>query len=176
MRENSKIGHLNIAIHLDKILIGENSIIARNNWITGFPTNTTSKHFSHQQERQSQLIIGKESAITKNHHIDCTNSIIIGDFVTIAGYNSQLLTHSIDLKENRQSSFPIYIEDYSFVSTRCIILGGSKLPNHSILAAGAVLNKNYSEPWTLYAGIPAKPIKPIEKTEKYFTRQSGFVY
>lgn len=176
MQEGAHIGHLNIAIHLDKIIIGENSTIGRKNWITGFPTRTVSKHFAHQSERQSQLIIGKESAITKNHHIDCTNSIIIGDFVTIAGYYTQMLTHSIDLKENRQNSLPIIIEDYCFISTKCILLGGSKLPNHSILAAGAVLNKNFSETWTLYAGVPAKPIKVIEKTEKYFHRQSGFVY
>lgn len=176
MEEGARIGHLNIAIHLDKVIIGQNSTIGRKNWITGFPTKTGSKHFAHQPERQSQLIIGKESAITKNHHIDCTNSIIIGDFVTIAGYYSQLLTHSIDLKENRQNSFPIYIEDYCFVSTKCILLGGSKLPNHSVLAAGAVLNKNFSDSWNLYAGVPAKPIKKIERTEKYFTRTSGFVY
>lgn len=176
MKEGSIIGDFNVAIHLDKMIIGEKSTIGRKNWITGFPTKTKSKHFAHQRERQSQLIIGKESAITKNHHIDCTNSIIIGDFVTIAGYYTQMLTHSIDLKENRQNSLPIIIEDYCFISTRCILLGGSKLPNHSTLAAGAVLNKNYSESWTLYAGVPAKPIKAIEKTEKYFTRQSGFVY
>lgn len=176
MGKNATIGHLNVAIYLDKITIGENSTIGRKNWITGFPTNTTSKHFAHQHERQSQLIIGKESAITKNHHIDCTNSIVIGDFVTVAGYYSQLLTHSIDLKENRQNSLPIYIEDYCFISTRCILLGGSRLPDHSVLAAGAVLNKNFSESWKLYAGVPAKPIKTIEKSEKYFSRQSGFVY
>lgn len=176
MKEGAHIGHLNIAIHLDKIIIGKNSTIGRKNWITGFSTKTTSKHFSHQLERKSELIMGNESAITKNHHIDCTNSIIIGNFVTIAGYYTQMLTHSIDLKENRQNSLPIIIEDYCFISTRCILLGGCKLPNHSTLAAGAVLNKNYSESWTLYAGVPAKPIKAIEKTEKYFTRQSGFVY
>lgn len=176
MEEGARIGHLNIAIHLDKVIIGQNSTIGRKNWITGFPAKTGSKHFAHQQDRQSQLIIGKESAITKNHHIDCTNSIIIGDFVTIAGYYSQLLTHSIDLRRNRQNSLPIYIEDYCFVSTRCILLGGSKLPNHSVLAAGAVLNKNYSESWKLYGGTPAKCIKEIDKTDKYFSRTSGFVY
>ena len=176
MKEGSKIGHFNIAIHLDKIIIGQNSTIGRKNWITGFPTKSASRHFSHQQGRQSQLIIGKESAITKNHHIDCTNSITIGNFVTIAGYYSQMLTHSIDLKENRQNSLPILIGDYCFVSTRCTILGGSRLPDHSVLAAGAVLNKNFTEGWKLFAGVPARLIKPIEKTEKYFTRESGFVY
>ena len=73
MGAGASIGHFNVAIHLDKIVIGENSSIVRSNWITGFPTGTDSKFFSHDKERKSELIIGKESAITKNHHIDCTS-------------------------------------------------------------------------------------------------------
>ena len=40
MDANSQFGHFNVAIHLDKIIIGEHSSVARGNWITGFPTNT----------------------------------------------------------------------------------------------------------------------------------------
>ena len=96
MEAGARIGHLNVAIHLDKILLKEKAIINRGNWITGFPTGESSKHFFHQKDRQAELVIGKESSITKNHHIDCTDSIHIGDFVTIAGYRSQFLTHSTD--------------------------------------------------------------------------------
>ena len=32
-----------------------------------------------------ELFIGKESAIIKNHHIDCNEYNIIGNYVTIAG-------------------------------------------------------------------------------------------
>lgn len=176
MKEGASIGHFNVAIHLDKIVIGQNSSISRKNWITGFPTGTDSPFFKHDKERKSELIIGKESAITKNHHIDCTNSIHIGDYVTIAGYNSQLLTHSIDVYESRQDSHPITIGDYCFVSTGVIILGGATLPPYSLLAAGAVLTKPYMNSWFIYGGVPAKPIKEIPKNAKYFTRINGFVY
>lgn len=124
MEENAAIGSLNVAIHLDRMVMGKNSSISRSNWITGFPTGTDSKHFVHQADRKSELIIGEESAITKHHHIDCTNLIKIGRFVTIAGYYSQLLTHSIDVYEGRQSSKPIVIGDYCFVSINVKILGG----------------------------------------------------
>lgn len=176
MEEGAVIGHLNVAIHLDNMIIGKNSSIARFNWITCFPTGTDSRHFSHQIDRVSRLIIGEESAITKQHHIDCTNSIVIGKFVTIAGYASQFLTHSIDVYEGRQDSHPITIGDYVFVSTGVRILGGAELPAHSVLAAGAVLTKSYTDEWKVYGGVPAKPIKDIPKNAKYFTRERGFVY
>ncbi len=176
MFSNAKIGDLNVAIHLDLISIGKFSSISRGNWITGFPTKTDSKHFSHQNERESKLIIGEQSAITKNHHIDCTSSITIGDFVTIAGYNSQLLTHSINIFENRQDSSPITIGNYCFISTNVVVLGGANLPSYSVLGAKAMLNKKLNQEYCLYGGIPAKFISEIPKTAKYFDRSTGFIY
>ena len=176
MHSNSKIGNLNVAIHLDLISIGKYSSISRGNWITGFPSKTNSKHFSHQNERESKLLIGEHSAITKNHHIDCTSTITIGNFVTIAGYNSQLLTHSINILENRQDSSPIIIGDYCFVSTNVVVLGGAHLPSCSVLGAKAMLNKKMNQEYCLYGGIPAKFINEIPKTAKYFNRSTGFIY
>lgn len=176
MKEGATIGHLNVAIHLDLIQMGRNSIISQKNWITGFPTKTNSLHFAHQTNRKSQLMIGNESSITKNHHIDCTDTVAIGDFVTIAGYHSQFLTHSIDIYKNRQDSHSIVIGNYCFISTGVIVLGGSSLPSYSVLGAGAVLNKSFSEECKLYAGVPAKPVKKINQEAKYFNRLSGFVY
>lgn len=176
MGAKATIGHLNCAIHLNKIIMGEKSCIAQFNWITGFPLNTSSKHFSHQKDRMPVLILGKESAITKHHHIDCTDSVNIGKFTTIAGYGSQLLTHSINVYSCRQESESIVIGDYCFVSTGVKILGGAKLPAFSVLAAGAVLTKGYVDEWKIYAGVPAKPIKDIANTAQYFSRERGFVY
>ncbi len=175
MKEKSCIRHLTIAIHLDIINIGAYSSIGRSNWITGFPSNISSGHFAHQHNRKPELHIGKHSAITKNHHLDCTDMIQLGDFVTVAGYQSQLLTHSINLTDNRQDSRPIFIGDYSFVSTNVVILGGASLPAYSVLGAKSLLNKEYETPWMLYAGSPARPVKEISKDAKYFQRTIGYV-
>lgn len=176
MDSNSSIGNFNVAVHLDLMKIGRHSSIARANWITGFPSQTDSKHFAHQKDRESNLIIGEHSAITKNHHIDCTNRIEIGNFVTIAGYASQLLTHSINIQLNIQDSYPITIGDYCFVGTASTILGGSALPAYSVLGANALLNKSFTVPYRLYGGNPAKEIKELSPDYKYFKREVGFVY
>jgi len=177
MAEGAKIDSFTVAINLDKITMHAHSSIGRNNWITGFPTNSNSLHFKHQEaSRKAELILGESSAITKNHHIDCTNLIKIGRFSTVAGYQSQLLTHSINVVENRQDSAPILIGDYAFIGTNVTILGGAVLPSYSVLGAKSLLNKAHTEEWQLYAGVPAKMLSPISKEAKYFSRTDGFVY
>jgi acetyltransferase-like isoleucine patch superfamily enzyme len=176
LAEDSRIAHFNVAIHLNKIELGPKATISRGNWITGFPGKSISPHFRHQMDRKAELILGESSNITKNHHFDCTSHIHIGRFTTIAGYHSQFLTHSIDLNENRQDSNSILIGDYSFVGTNVVVLGGSVLPSHSVLGAKSLLNKQFTEEWKLYGGVPAKIINEIPKTAKYFTRDEGYVY
>jgi acetyltransferase-like isoleucine patch superfamily enzyme len=119
--------------------------------------------------------LGDHAAITKHHHIDCTNRITIGAFTTIAGYSSQLLSHAIDLQHNRQHSEPILIGSHCFLGSNCVILGGSRLPDHSVLGALSLLNKAHLEPWGLYAGQPAQWRKQIDREAAYFSRQRGYV-
>jgi len=177
MKERAKIGHFTVGIHLDYIELGKYVSIGRSNWITGFPSSGKSKHFAHQSgQRRSELIVGDHSAITKHHHLDCTNSIHVGRFSTIAGYQSQFLTHSIDIRLNRQDSIPIAIGDYCFVGTNVVVLGGAKLPGYSVLGAKSLLNKVYDKEWGLYAGVPANLVKYMDKDYQYFTRQEGFVF
>ena len=176
MAAGAKIEHFTVAIHLDRIVMSKQAKIGRGNWITGFPVKNGSSHFKHQPERQAELRMGEFSAITKYHHVDCTSLIEIGRYSTVAGYHSQLLTHSIDVFENRQDSAPIYIGEYSFIGTNVVILGNSSLPSRSVLGAKSLLNKKYSDEWMLYGGVPAKAIQKIPANAKYFTRTEGFVH
>lgn len=176
MHQNSKIGSFNVAINLDEVVLKKNSSISRFNWITGFSTKKKTKHFSHQKGRSSKLLLGQDSAITKYHHLDCTSVISVGKFSIIAGYQSQFLTHSINLHSNRQHSEPIIIGDYCFVGTNCVILGGSQLPNNSVLGAKSLLNKSFQNEYTLYGGVPAADVSKLPKESKFFTRKEGFVY
>jgi acetyltransferase-like isoleucine patch superfamily enzyme len=75
----------------------------------------------------------------------------------------------------QQHSEPIEIGDYCFVSTRCVMLGGGRLPSQSVLAAGAVLTKAFEKSFALYGGVPARYIKEIPIEARYFHRSAGFV-
>ena len=70
---------------------------------------------------------------------------------------------------------PIHSGTYCFVGSNCVILGGSVLPNHSVLGALSLLNTAHSQSWGLYAGQPAQWRKPIAPDAAYFSRERGFV-
>lgn len=174
MGEGAYIGHLNVAIHLGRLECGAHSVIDRSNWITGHPPK--GAHFTHRTDRDPTLALGEHAAITKQHIIDCTDRVDIGAFTTIAGYHSQLITHGINLLENRQDCKPIRIGAYCLVGTRVTVLGGAVLPDRSQLGAGSVLTKAHSEEYAVYAGSPAVKVKQLDPEARYFHRERGFVH
>ena len=169
MGEGARIGHLNVAIHLELIQMDKNCSISQKNWITGFPLSNKS-NFQDFPDRKPYLIMKENSSITKQHHIDCTDMVIVGELTTIAGYGTQILSHSFSLEKNSQACAPIQIGHHCWVGTRSIILPGSVLPSQSVLGAGAVLQKKYTESFVLYGGVPAKFIKKMDETYEFFHR------
>jgi serine acetyltransferase len=175
MGAGARIGNLTMCKGLSLLKMDDNSLIGNLNWISGFPARDMTS-FSADEGRRPELILGSHAAITNRHFIDCTNSVQIGRFTTFAGIRSQILTHSINLNECRQSSRPVTIGEYCFVGTGSVLLGGCALPAYSVLGANSLLNKEFAEPYFLYAGNPAKAIKPLPKEMAYFKRSTGFVH
>ncbi|WP_163400497.1 acyltransferase [Flavobacterium fluviatile] len=159
----------------DKVVLSAYASIARNCWISGFTVGSNAAEFSTEVDRKAELWLGEHSKIITHHRIDCTNMVKIGKFVTVAGYDTQILTHAINIYTNRQESKPVEIGDYCFIGTRCTILPGAKLPSYCVLGGGAVLSAHYTDEYFLYGGVPAKPIKQLSKDEPYFYRIIGAV-
>jgi len=173
MDEGAVIGHLNIVTSLDVLRLGANSVIGNLNWIS---CASRGSFRDDAEFSDRSLLLGAHAAITNRHLFDCSSRVEIGAFTTIAGWRSQFLTHSIDLRESRQTLGPIAIGEYCFVGTASVVLKGAVLPDHSVLAAGAVLAKSFDLSWHLYGGVPAKPVQPIDKADAYFTRSEGWVH
>jgi acetyltransferase-like isoleucine patch superfamily enzyme len=174
LEQHASIGHLTVVKGLDLLSLGQHAIVGRLNWISGYPSSLRT-HFSHLPARRPELVLAEHAALTNRHIVDCTESVAIGRYSTVAGFRTQIITHSIDLAACRQHARPITIGDYCFIGTACTILGGSKLPDYSVLGANALLNRAYYEPWYLYAGVPAKPVAMLDADKEYFRRSSGFV-
>lgn len=171
----SRVGNFSICNSIDSLYLGENSRIGSFIYITGYPS-VENAYFSHVDNRECVLHIGRHSAITSRHFIDCTAGIIIGSYTTVAGIRSQLLTHSIDITLNRQDASRIEIGSYCFIGTDCVVLPGAKLPDYSVLGAKSLLNKKLLDSDWLYGGVPAKPIKRLIRGETaYFNRNIGVV-
>ena len=176
MAEDTRIAHFTIVKGISLLCMDKSSSLGSLNWVSGFPL-ITSKHFSRDSSRYPMLHIKEHGAITNKHLIDCTDSVTIGRYSTFAGFRSQILTHSIDLKEARQRCSPVEVGNYCFVGTNCVLLPGAKVPNKSILAAGAVLSVELVDEECLYGGVPAKKIKHIELDNyKYMSRTKGYIW
>jgi acetyltransferase-like isoleucine patch superfamily enzyme len=176
MAKESRIGHGNVCKGLSSLKMGRLSSIGQLNWITGFPVNTGSRHFATQQDRDPKLVIAKHAAITSRHLIDCTSSVFIDEFAIVAGYGSQLLTHSIDPWQSMQTSSPVLIGKRSFIGTRAIILPGCNVAPRIIVGAGSIVASSLRDSLCLYAGSPARFIKHLPSDLKFFTRDKGYVY
>lgn len=176
MNAYSSIGHGTVCKGLSTLWMGPYAHIGQLNWITGFPKPSTSRHFSSQLKRNPSLVIGKHAAITNRHLLDCTDRIVVGPYTTIAGFGSQLLTHSIDITVSRQVAKPIFIGQHCFIGTRVTVLPQSHIPPFVVIGAGAVVSGKLEKPYFLYGGVPARPLKPLSLLALYFKRTEGYVY
>ena len=170
----ARIGSFTFVKGARLLFVGDYASLGNLNWVSAFPLGN-SKHFSQIYSRDPCLIIGQHAAITNRHLIDCTDKVEIAKFSTFAGFRSQILTHSIDLKTNQQSCRPVKVGEYCFVGTSCVLLGGATLPNKSVLGAMSLLNTEFVEEGVLYGGVPAKKIMSLNGDAKYFKRAIGFV-
>lgn len=173
MEPGARIGHLNV-IKGARLELHECASIGDFNWIAGLPLESP-RHFASEIGRDPALCLGRHAALTSRHFLDCSNRIDIGEFTTIAGARSQIVTHAIDLRSSMQVSAPVSIGRYCFVGTGCVVLKGARLPDCSVLAAASSLARAYEEPFTLYSGVPATPVKPLARDSAYFSRARGFV-
>lgn len=109
-------------------------------------------------DSKKNFIMGKNSIINQKCRLDNRGNITIGDSVAISA-EVCILTADHDPTRSDFAGRLRYvtIEDYVFIGTRAMILPGVILGKGSIVAAGAVVTKNV-EPFTIVAGIPAKPI------------------
>jgi len=171
----SRVGHLTFCkAGVELVRLGQNAILGNLNWIGAVPLSTGS-HFKAETGRRTELIVEDHAAITNRHFIDCTATVKVGRFSTVAGVHSVILTHSIDLKACKQRANSVAIGEYCFVGAACVVLAGTALPDFSVLGANSLLNKVHTEPYHLYAGSPARPVKRLSSEDGYFTRTTGFV-
>lgn len=120
--------------------------------------------------------IGKYSYVGRNTSIVCAE---IGNFCSISDYNiiglgvhplTRISTSSIFFsKRNGTKSQwsedvdtmeykPLVIGNDVWIGTRTIIMGGIRIGNGAVIAAGAVVTKDVPD-YAIVAGIPAKIIK-----------------
>lgn len=175
MGEGTYVGDLTVCKGLEELVLDNYAIIGRLNWISGYNPKGERKHYRTLLHRKSALVLRQHSAITNRHLVDCTDTVEIGEFTTIAGFNTQILTHTINLAEAKQSAYPLSIGRYCFVGSRSLILSGASIADYSVVGAGSIVTRPLLHTYALYAGSPARRIKDLDQQLPYFTRDLGYV-
>lgn len=113
----------------------------------------------------SNLRVGNNVYIGHNVSLDLKDIIDIGSNVTIS-MNVTVVTHTDVGNIPLSGSYPpasgrVMIKDNVFIGTGTTILKGVTIGPNSVVAAGAVVNRDV-EPYTVVGGVPAVTLKKLE--------------
>jgi acetyltransferase-like isoleucine patch superfamily enzyme len=175
IEDDVRIGHLNVIIGVQKLIVGDHVRIGHVNIIRGGEEVRLGRYSEIMRMNEINSIpepdavnpveprftLGAGSIVTTGHKIDFTDRIDIGRRTIIGGRNSSLWTH------NRQRTRPINIGEFAYVGSEIRMAPGSSIPSRCIVGIGSVItSKIDAEEW-LIAGVPAKPIKELSSEDRF---------
>jgi len=111
-----------------------------------------------------EMEIGNNVSFQPMVYIEAYGGVKIGNDVSLAeGASLFSVNHGFDdlnipIKDQPLTALPIEIESNVWIGAKATILGGVKIANGTIVAAGAVVSKSTDKNSTV-AGVPARTIK-----------------
>jgi galactoside O-acetyltransferase len=151
-----RISDLAVLSRPELIEIGDH--VSIDQWVY-ISTNTKLGNYIHIAPSVS-IIGGAGANLTME---DFTNIGSGGRIVCATDDFSQgLISPVVPLEYRTVISKPVIFKRYSTLGVNCSVLPGVTLGEGSIVGAGSVVTKD-TDPWTIYAGCPAKPKKIRQK-------------
>jgi acetyltransferase-like isoleucine patch superfamily enzyme len=187
MKANARIGHFNL-IKVNSLSMDENAYIVNYNSIKG-PidiklANTAAIGNRNKIYRapspvtygESVLQLGLLSKITGNHRVDCTRSITVGDYSTIAGHDSQLWTHAYYNDKTGPGRFrvdgEITIGNNVYIGSACIINSGLVIADQVVVGSNSCVSKSLLEAGS-YVSQPLRFIGQTDDLRDRFKKVEG---
>ena len=127
-------------------------------------------YFADQPLRRPVLRMKRASLISCLHMVDCCDLVEIGRYSGLAGFGSQVMTHTVDIVRVKQVTRPVIIGDHSMISTSSVLLPGAVVPDNAIVSAGSVVKGPLAEGHTLYEGVPAVAKRTLNPSLAFFHR------
>lgn len=118
-----------------------------------------------------RLSIGRDVTINDRVYIQCVGGVKIGNCCTISygctilssGLKSEDYPNICMCKYREHILKSVSIGDGVWLGAGVKVMPGVKIAPKIIVGAGAVVTKDLDMEGWLYAGVPAKPIKPLYK-------------
>lgn len=106
----------------------------------------------------SNVTIGAHTVINREVLLDGRSGLTIGDNVSISeGVVILTLEHDPNSPTFENRGAPVVIHNRAFIGTQAMILPGVTIGEGAIVAARAVVTRDVL-PYTIVAGVPARPI------------------
>jgi len=102
------------------------------------------------------FVLGAGSILAAGHKIDFTDRVEIGRRTVLGGRNSSIWTH------NRQRTKPVRIGELAYIGSEIRVCPGATIPGRCIVGIGSVISGELAGENQLFAGVPARAIKPLE--------------
>ena len=150
--------------------IGENSIVM---------TGSILHVYNFRNMPHSGIKIGKNCLIGEYSVIRGQGGVILGDrvytspFTQILAVDHVINDPSIPIIDQGITAQGIEIEDDVWIGSGAIITDGVHIGKGSVIAAGSVVTKDVAE-HTIVAGVPAKLIRKIEKSDQTLNKTIYF--
>jgi maltose O-acetyltransferase len=104
------------------------------------------------------IIIGDMTIIGNHCSLDGRGKLTIGNRCNISSYTIFVGgSHDVQSPDFKGQYKSIVVEDYVWICTRCLILGGVTIGRGAVVAAGSVVTRSVP-PYAIVAGVPAKVI------------------
>jgi len=102
---------------------------------------------------EDHIAIGDDAIIYNPAGLTIGSHAIVSQYAYLCG-----ATHDYEDPMFPLISFPTTLGAYSWVCARSTVMPNVNLGEGAILALGSVATRDL-KPWTIYAGVPAKPVK-----------------
>lgn len=162
--DGAHIGPFNVFRNLVRLEIGEGARVGQWNWITG-------ARIILDAGGPGVFHLGRQTAFTSRHYVDCTGGVYLGDYSSVGGERSTFISHSADWSTAEQTWRAIRIGEYCLLSSNVQVTPGTCVGDRIIVGMGATLSGRLEEPG-LYLQPRATLVRRDLKGE-YFSRTSG---
>jgi maltose O-acetyltransferase len=110
-----------------------------------------------------RITIGDGTFVNYGVSISAHDSVTIGADCQIGQYAIIQDNDYHDLIDKRvlPPSRPVVIEDRVWIGARVIVLRGVRIGHDAVVGAGSVVTRDVP-PWTVVAGVPARPVRTID--------------
>lgn len=182
LQGSSRIGHLNL-IACKRLCIGTSGYIGRANVIAG-PLSVLLRREgaignSNKVVRGPQgavtigpasLRIGRLAKVTAEHRIDCTRSVRIGDYSTLAGIGIQVWTHGYVHETTGPGRYrvdgSVAIANNVYLGASCIVSMGVDICAGVIVGAGTTIARTIDEPGLYVSSAIRQLPRPVNPADR----------